>query len=211
MTHFRQAVDSVPLFAILRGLPASHAEEVTEVLCKAGFKLIEVPLTSEESYDAISVAKKVSSGRAVVGAGTVINESQVERLIVAGIDFAVSPNCDVAVIQAGQRGGLTMMPGVCTPTEVFAAHAARAEAVKLFPLEVLGCAGVRALKTVMPRSMLTFGVGSVDEGNIAAFLAAGCSGLGLGGSLYKPGLTIAQVQINAARLMAAFLSARTLR
>jgi 2-dehydro-3-deoxyphosphogalactonate aldolase len=99
------------------------------------------------------------------------------------------------------------MPGVATPTEGFQALAAGADALKLFPAEALGPAVLKAWRAVFPPGTPMFPVGGVGEHNLAAFRAAGATGVGTGSSLYSPGTAPDVLQQRARRLVQAWADA----
>lgn len=78
------------------------------------------------------------------------------------------------------------MPGVATPSEGFNALNAGAHALKLFPAEMLGPPVHKAWRAVFAPGTPMFAVGGVSEHNLAAFKAAGATGVGTGSSLYAP-------------------------
>jgi 2-dehydro-3-deoxyphosphogalactonate aldolase len=97
--------------------------------------------------------------------------------------------------------GLTAMPGVATPTEAFRALAAGAQALKLFPADVLGVASLKAWRSVLPADVRIVAVGGISAGNAADFVAAGAAGVGVGGWLYQPGRPLAQIAQRARQLV----------
>ena len=99
----------------------------------------------------------------------------------------LAPNFDAAVVQRAAALGLRSMPGVATPTEGFQALAAGADALKLFPAEMLGPPVMKAWRAVFPKAVPMFAVGGIGEHNLADFKAAGAAGVGTGSSLYAPG------------------------
>ncbi|NBB52492.1 2-dehydro-3-deoxy-6-phosphogalactonate aldolase [Rhizobium sp. CRIBSB] len=197
-------IDAVPLVAILRGLRPQEAVAVGEALVEAGFVCLEVPLNSPEPFDSIARLRRALGDRAIVGAGTVLTADDVERVVEAGGQIVVSPNTDAAVIRATVEAGLLSFPGIFTPTEAFAALAAGAHALKLFPAEVAGPAGLKAIRAILPGAQRVYAVGGVDADSVATWLAAGASGFGLGSSLFRPGLSPAEVSRNATAFMEAF-------
>ena len=68
----------------------------------------------------------------------------------AGGRLMVSPNCDVRVIERAMALGMLCAPGVATPSEAFTALQAGAQALKLFPAEMVGHGGLKAFKSVLP-------------------------------------------------------------
>lgn len=193
-----------PLVAILRGLKPAEAEPVGEALVAAGITLIEVPLNSPDPLDSIGTLAETLSGRAEIGAGTVLTAAEVDAVADAGGRFIVSPNCDPTVIARTKAVGLDSYPGVFTATEAFAALTAGADVLKLFPADLAGPGGVKALAAVLPEGTPVYAVGGVDAPDMAPYLAAGCVGFGLGSSLYKPGMTAAEIGARAVRMVGAY-------
>lgn len=194
----------MPLVAILRGVRPDEVVEVGEQLHAAGFRIIEVPLNSPEPFDSIGGLARALGDRALVGAGTVLDPADVGRLAEAGGRLVVMPHADVRVIQEAKRLGLLCLPGIATPTEAFAALAAGADGLKLFPGELIGPPVVKALRAVLPRGTRLFPVGGIAPETMAAYVAAGADGFGLGSALYKPGMTAAEVGRNAAAFASAW-------
>jgi 2-dehydro-3-deoxyphosphogalactonate aldolase len=194
-----------PLIAILRGLQPDEAAAIGEALVGAGFLCIEVPLNSPQPLESIRRLRAALGERAMVGAGTVLEPSQVADIAAAGGQIIVSPNMDAGVIGAAKAAGLVSLPGVFTATEAFAALKAGADGLKLFPAEIAGPAAVKALKAVLPKGCPLLPVGGIEPETLAPYLAAGAAGFGIGGALYKPGWTAAQVAERAAAFVAAWV------
>jgi 2-dehydro-3-deoxyphosphogalactonate aldolase len=193
-----------PLIAILRGIKPEEAEAVLEALITAGIGLIEVPLNSPDPFTSIAVMAGRARGRARVGAGTVLTVAEVAKVKAAGGQIVVSPNRDDAVIRATKVAGLDSYPGVFTATEALGALGAGADALKFFPADVLGAAGVKAISAILPKGPPLLAVGGVDAGNIPTWLKAGVAGFGIGSSLYKPGMSAAEVEATASAMVAAY-------
>jgi 2-dehydro-3-deoxyphosphogalactonate aldolase len=193
-----------PLIAILRGIRPDEAEAVFEALVGNGIGLIEVPLNSPAPFTSIAAMAKLSKGRAEVGAGTVLSVEDVAKVKAAGGRMVVSPNYDAGVIRATKAAGMVSYPGVFTPSEAFGALAAGADALKFFPAEVLGAAGVKAISAVLPKDTVLLAVGGVDAANIGAWLKAGIAGFGIGSSLFKPGMSAAEVGEKARAMVSAY-------
>jgi 2-dehydro-3-deoxyphosphogalactonate aldolase len=193
-----------PLIAILRGIRPGEAEPVFEALVANGIGLIEVPLNSPDPFASIGKMAAMAKGRAEIGAGTVLNVEDVGRVKAAGGRMVVSPNYDAAVIRATKAAGMVSYPGVFTPTEAFGALAAGADALKFFPAEVLGASGVKAISAVLPKGTVLLAVGGVDASNIGAWLKAGIAGFGIGSSLFKPGMSAAEVGDKARAMVSAY-------
>ena len=191
------------VIAILRGITADEAVPVMELLIETGITKIEVPLNSPEPLVSIRRMADAAKGRAVIGAGTVLRVEEVAAVAGAGGQIIVSPNTDAAVIAASRAAGLESWPGAMTPSECFVALAAGATGVKLYPADLIGPKGLKALRAVLPRDAKLYAVGGAGPENFAQWLAAGADGFGIGTALYTPGLSVDEVGQRARAIMAA--------
>ena len=108
------------------------------------------------------------------------------------------PHSDVADIHAAKRLNMICTPGIATPTEGFAALAAGADGLKLFPAELLAPAVVKALRAVFSNDTIMIPVAGIASEALAGFWMAGATAFGLGSALYRPDMTLADVRDNAA-------------
>ena len=204
---FHAALRECGLVAILRGIRPDEAAVIGQALYDAGFRLIEVPLNSPEPLRSIRTLRDTLPADCVVGAGTVTTPEACDQVAEAGGQLVVMPHSDAAVIRRAKALGLACAPGVATPTEAFAALAAGADVLKLFPAETLGEAAVKAWLAVLPSGVALLPVGGITPARIAGYRAAGAQGFGLGSALYRPGDDAAQVARHAAEFVAAWRAA----
>jgi 2-dehydro-3-deoxyphosphogalactonate aldolase len=183
---FRKCFAACPLIAILRGIEPAEAGETAEALIEAGIRIIEVPLNSPRPLDSIARLADAYGESALIGAGTVLRPEQVLEVAEAGGRIIVSPGADPAVIAATVSAGLVSAPGYFTPSEAFAALAAGAHLLKLFPAEAAPPAVLKAQRAVLPPAVRIVAVGGMTIDRMAAYRAAGADGFGLGGALYRP-------------------------
>lgn len=186
-----------PLIAILRGLRPDQAVAVGAVLLDSGFSIIEVPLNSPDPYASIKALAAEFSGRALIGAGTVVTADEIDQVRAAGAGLIVSPHCSPANIAAAKASGLVCIPGIATPSEGFAALAAGADALKLFPAELITPAVLKAMRAVLPPAAILLPVGGITPANLAAYVQAGASGFGLGSALFKPDMDVQTIEARA--------------
>lgn len=194
LQRWQSAMQAMPLVAILRGVKPEEVVAVGEVLYECGFRMLEVPLNSPDPFTSIAALRKAMPAEVLVGAGTVLNSDQVDACADAGGELVIAPNFSPAVAQQSIVQGMLYCPGVATPSEAFTALDAGAHALKFFPSEIIGPAGVKAMLAVLPKGTVTLPVGGIDASNMETYIAAGASGFGLGSSVYKPGLSIAQIK-----------------
>jgi len=185
------------LVAILRGIRPDEIEGTVDTLVEAGFAMIEIPLNSPDPFRSVERAARRAPAGVWIGAGTVLDPADVDRLSDAGGRLLVSPNVDAAVLRRAGEHGMVTMPGVFTPTEAFAALRAGASALKFFPASVLGPSGVAAIRAVLPRDCVVGVVGGVGEGDFEGFAKVGVRTFGLGSSLYKPGMAVQDIRQRA--------------
>lgn len=180
-------LDECPLVAIIRGVKPDEAEAIGDAIFEGGIRIIEVPLNSPGPLESIKQLAERFGERMLVGAGTVLDPSEVGRVRDLGGRLIVSPNTNIEVISASRSAGLVSSPGYFTPSEAFAAIRAGATALKLFPAEAASPAVLKAQLAVIPKDVPIMIVGGVRPDNMRPWLDAGASGFGLGGGLYKPG------------------------
>lgn len=192
-----------PLIAILRGLTPAEAPGVGRILFDAGFRMLEVPLNRPGAIDAMHALQKIAPDDALIGAGTVLSVAEVDAVREAGGRLIVSPHYAPDVIAHAAKHGMIALPGVTTPTEAFNALAAGAHGLKLFPAEMIPPAAVKAIGSVLPPKTPLFPVGGIHPHSMAAYVAAGATGFGIGGQLYQPRVDAAVLQRSAEAFMAA--------
>jgi 2-dehydro-3-deoxyphosphogalactonate aldolase len=192
------------LVAILRGIRPDEAEAIVGALIESGLELIEVPLNSPEPFVSIERLCKRFGKDCWIGAGTVLAAGDCARVAELGGRLMVSPNIDADVLAMARARQMVTMPGVFSPTEALLALRSGASALKFFPASVLGPSGIAAQLAVLPTDTIVGAVGGVSDKNLAAYVAAGIRVFGLGSSLYRPGMSAAQVRETAQASVSAY-------
>jgi 2-dehydro-3-deoxyphosphogalactonate aldolase len=195
--ELKRRLAECPLVAIIRGVTPGEVEAIGEAIFEAGIRIIEVPLNSPDPLASIERLAARLGETALIGAGTVLDPADVERVAQAGGRIIVSPNSFTAVIEAAAEAGLVSLPGFFTPSEAFAALRAGATGLKLFPAEGAAPAVVKALRAVVPRQVPLLVVGGVGPGTMQPWLEAGADGFGLGSGLYRPGQSVEETAAKA--------------
>jgi 2-dehydro-3-deoxyphosphogalactonate aldolase len=202
---------SRPLIAILRGVRPDEVLDIGAALIGAGIDRIEVPLNSPDPLQSIVTLVAAFGDRALIGAGTVLSEADVDAVAYAGGRLVVSPNCDPVVISRTKARDMQSWPGVMTPTECFTAIHSGADGLKLFPGNLVGPAGLKAIKAILPPAVPVLAVGGAGPETFADWIRAGADGFGLGTALYQPGFGAAEVGARAQVAVAAWDVARGTR
>lgn len=192
------------IIAILRGIEPERIVEVADIVLEAGISTIEIPLNSPQAFDSIALLVETFHQQGVFGAGTVLEVQQVQQLAEIGAALVVSPNCNAEVIRATKSAGLLSYPGVMTPSECFTALQAGADALKLFPGELIGPAGMRAMRAVLPSTTQCYAVGGSNPDTLVDWLAAGANGFGVGSALFQPSYSSQQIAQRAKAMVESY-------
>lgn len=204
--RLQHALNQLPLVAILRGIRPSEVAACADALYEEGFRLIEVPLNSPDVWQSLDVLAHCLPADALFGAGTVLTMADLQRVRDTGARLVVMPHTDSAMIanavQAGQE--MICMPGVSSVTEALTALNAGARLLKTYPAELITPTVLKAMRTVLPAKAQLFPVGGIDAQNMSAYRKAGADGFGLGGSLYRAGMSVDQLRQSARSLAQAW-------
>jgi len=134
---------------VVRTRTAASAVTAVAWLREAGLRIFEITMTVP---DATALIRDLAGDHTLlVGAGTVPDVAAAEACLNAGAKFIVAPWIDPALAAPCRAAGAALILGAVTPTEVRAALAAGADAVKIFPAASVGGPGhIRALVSVFP-------------------------------------------------------------
>ncbi|RPH26491.1 2-dehydro-3-deoxy-6-phosphogalactonate aldolase [Buttiauxella warmboldiae] len=199
--QFNRLLKETGMIAILRGLKPQEAIAIGERLYAVGFRLIEVPLNSPDPLESITLMRRALPADCLIGAGTVLSVAQIDAVKEAGGQLIVMPHADPKVIHHAKTQGMVCTPGVATPTEAFAAIHLGADAIKLFPAELITPSITKAWRAVIPTEIAMLPVGGITPDNMQVYLDHGASGFGLGSALYRSGMSGEEVSEQAIKFM----------
>jgi 2-dehydro-3-deoxyphosphogluconate aldolase / (4S)-4-hydroxy-2-oxoglutarate aldolase len=176
------------LVAVIRASSDAAAEGSARAVARGGVRLVEVTFTCP---DAPAVMRALADLDAVVGAGTVLTAAEANAAADAGARFLIAPNASPDVAAVAHERGLLWCPGAYTTGEILAAMALGAHVAKVYPVGVAGGPDyIKVIRDPLPRVPM-LAAGGTNLGNVAAFLDAGCVGVGLGAALADPALAAA--------------------
>lgn len=195
------------IVAILRGLRPERAVQTATLCYRHGIRVMEVPLNSPDPLRSIEYLAAAGLPGCRIGAGTVLSAAAVDQVRGAGAQFIVTPNVDAVVIRAARDAGLAAIPGFATPTEAFAALAAGADLLKLFPAASYGPGHLKSLHAVLPPSARVIPVGGLVPAQCGLWREAGAAGFGFGAELFRPEEDDVQLDRRIGSLMQAYRAA----
>jgi 2-dehydro-3-deoxyphosphogluconate aldolase/(4S)-4-hydroxy-2-oxoglutarate aldolase len=170
------------IVAILRGIEDRHADATAQALIDGGIHMMEITMNTDGAAAMIDRWRTKFDGKAAVGAGTVTDVALAKQAADAGAQYLISPNLDEEVIAYGREHGLSVWPGVMTPTEIVKAWKAGADAVKIFPMGTLGIGYLQEIRGPL-NDIPMIATGGVDLHNIADYFKAGANAVGMGSKL----------------------------
>ena len=183
-----ETIDKEKIIVIVRGINRDLIIPLAQAMYDGGIRLLEVTYdatqmeTNLETADKIRMLAEHFEGKMLIGAGTVLSKEQVELTHKAGGNFIISPNTDIEVIKTTRKLNMVSLPGALTPSEIYDAHKAGADYVKLFPITSMGPEYVKAVTAPLSNVKL-LAVGGIDENNMEAYLKAGICGFGVGSNI----------------------------
>jgi|BioPla2DNA2_1021312.scaffolds.fasta_scaffold00291_14 2-dehydro-3-deoxyphosphogluconate aldolase/(4S)-4-hydroxy-2-oxoglutarate aldolase len=183
---FKKTLTRTPVIGILRGIFLGQESECIEACDRAGLKVIEVTMNTENAPKIIKNLKKQASSKGIyVGAGTVRNLKDLETAINAGADFIVTPTTSVEVIKSCVEKRIPIIPGALTPTEIELAYTLGATYVKVFPVSSMGGASyIRDLRGPL-KDIPLMACGGVSASNALDYKKAGANLFAFGASIFN--------------------------
>ena len=135
---------TAPVIPVLVVDRLDDAVPMAEALVAGGLRVLEVTLRTPVALDAIRAMREVDG--AIVGAGTVVDQEQLQAAIDAGAQFIVSPGLTEALGRAAIRAEVPFLPGIATAGDIMRGLELGLEHFKFFPAEANG--GIPALKAL---------------------------------------------------------------
>ena len=173
-----------PILGIVRGVEASQIEPLIETVIQAGLETLEITMNTPGASGLIKKAKQVSSGRLILGAGTVLSMQDLKLALKSGATFIVMPVLIKDVVEYCVKNKIPVFPGAFTPSEIYQAWDAGATMVKVFPAKFFGPEYFREIKGPLNQIEL-LACSGVTPDNLQDYFAAGATAVTFGGSVFR--------------------------
>jgi 2-dehydro-3-deoxyphosphogluconate aldolase/(4S)-4-hydroxy-2-oxoglutarate aldolase len=170
--------------AIIRAPDWKTAAEIGRGIIRGGLPIVEVSFNTPGALNAIK--ELAEDGEAIIGAGTVLDPADVERVVAAGAQFMVAPSFHADVVTTAVEAGLMVGPGVFTPTECHQALSLGAHLLKLFPAANAGIGMMRAISEPFPEARW-LPAGGIQPEHIMDWVNAGAHAVGIGSNFTAGG------------------------
>ena len=158
----------VPVIALEK---LDAAIPLADALLRGGLPVVEITFRTAAAAEVIRTLSQARP-KLLLGAGTVLTESNLEAAKAGGAAFAVAPGLNPRIVKRAQQLGIPFVPGVATPTDIEAGLALGCRLLKFFPAEALG--GVAMLEVLSapykPAGVRFIPTGGVNPGNLEAYL-----------------------------------------
>lgn len=174
---------AAPVIPVLIVDDVEHAVPIAQALVAGGLCVLEVTLRTAAALDVIAAMTTVPG--AIVGAGTVLNEADLDAALAAGAQFIVSPGLTEPLARAVIAAGVPYLPGVANAGDIMRGLDLGFDRFKFFPAVASG--GLTALRALAaPFARVAFcPTGGIGEGDVSSWLAEP-SVLCVGGSWVVP-------------------------
>ena len=173
-----------PVLGILRGAKIDVIEPLIETVISSGLESLEITMNTQGAPELIKKAKQVSSGRLMIGAGTVLTMKELRSALKSGATFIVMPVLIEDVMKYCVKNKIPVFPGALTPSEIYQAHEAGAAMVKVFPSKAFGPEYFKEIKGPFNKIEL-LACGGVTPENLKDYFSCGASAVTFGASVFK--------------------------
>jgi len=171
------------IIVVVRGVDLDKIIDIARAVEKGGCRFLEVTCNTDGAAEMIKLLSDQMNDM-IIGAGTVTTQELADEVIAAGAKYLIAPDCNPDLIKWCVQRDIAMIPGAATATEVLTAVRCGAKMIKIFPASCIGAEYIKQLRG--PIDDVDFlAVGGVRVRNIKEFAAAGCIGIGVGGSVIK--------------------------
>jgi 2-dehydro-3-deoxyphosphogluconate aldolase/(4S)-4-hydroxy-2-oxoglutarate aldolase len=149
---------------------ADLAVPLAEALLAGGLTCVEITFRTPAAREGLAAIRRAHP-EILLGAGTVLEEEQVDAAIESGADFAVAPGTSAEIVRYAEQRALPILPGTCTPSDIEAARRLGLRLLKFFPAEPVGGAAYLAALCGPYRDVRFVPTGSITPATLSGYLA----------------------------------------
>lgn len=185
MTSRAEAANSIRrsgVLAVVRTRETDRVTPIAEALLEGGLTAIEITTTVPGAVELLRTLSGSLGHRALLGAGTVLDEETARRVIDAGARFIASPIFKPELLRLCHDNDVAVIPGCFTPTEIFQAWESGADFINVYPASMLGPEYFAELRRPLPHLPI-IPSGGVTLDNTADWISAGAVAVGVGSAL----------------------------
>lgn len=179
MTEILDELARRRVVAVLRATDTTRFPATARALAAGGVTCVEVTMTSRGALGSVAELRGLGL---TVGVGSVTSPAQAADACAAGAAFVVTPALVEGVVERCAPRGVPVVMGSLTPSEMLAAVATGAAAVKVFPACALGPGYLRQVRAPLPHLRL-IPTGGITVTTAPDYLRAGAFAVGLGAPL----------------------------
>lgn len=189
MNHWISLLQMYRIITVIRADDIEIATKMAIAAAKGGIKLLEVTWNTGENSQ--EVARLVYQLRqelpnCYIGTGTILDMTMLNEAIACGCQFIFTPHVSLSLMTRAKENQIPIIPGAMTPTEIMQAWQGGADAVKIFPIKILGGSNyIKCLRPVLGNIPL-IPTGGVTLTNAVEFLQAGAIAVGISTDLFLP-------------------------
>ena len=173
-----------PVLGILRGSSSEALDPLFETIVASGLQAVEITMNTAGAAGLIQRAAKRFGKQLMIGAGTVLNMTDLNAALKAGATFIVSPVMIPSVVRYCVKHKIPVFPGALIPSDIYAAWQEGATMVKVFPAGCFGPDYFREIKGPFPQIEL-LACGGVTPKNRKAYFQTGASAIAVGASVFQ--------------------------
>jgi len=169
MNAVLEQISKIGIVPVVKIDRAEDALPLAKALCAGGLPCAEVTFRTDAAAEAIKIMTD-NFPNMCVGAGTVLNASQVDAAVEAGAKFIVSPGLNPNTVKYCQQKGVPVTPGTSSPSDIEIAIELGLDVVKFFPAEQSG--GLAKIKAMAAPyvNMKFMPTGGINAKNLTAYL-----------------------------------------
>lgn len=173
------------IIAIIKGVGSLYVENTVKALYNGGIRVVEITLNSSDALKSITLVREKMKGKMVCGAGTVMNDGNVDDAAAAGAQFISCIHSDDKLIRKIVHMDKAVIAGAFTPTNIVTAREFGSDFINIFPAVSVGSNYFKQIRDPFKDSFF-IAVGGIDTNNAKEFLKAGASGIAIGKNLVNP-------------------------